>query len=386
MKLFSIFLIFLLLTFSSSFLSLAQAADIRGKDTIILSKDEKNLTDLYLFGKNITIEAPVTNDLIAAGGDIIIDSEISGNIFAAGGTLRIKGKSSGSVRVAGGNIVIDGYVGRDLLIGGGNVLIAKTATIAGDLLVAGGELVIRGDVNGKTIINGENVYIEGKFGKQVEGNAGQFHIGPKAVIGGNFTYSSPEKAIIEKGAVIIGTTQYTHLEQKGGTEKQVRGLFKVFSFYKLFGDIILSVLFVIFLGKYIQVNISRITNRPFRNFTRGLAFLLLMPLMSLILLALIFPGIASFLFYFLVLIFSVYLAKIFIGWIILSWWYKRSGKIYILDWKSGITGPIALFLVALIPVFGWVFIVILYIINIGAFIQEFTEIIRTQRIGEKTRR
>lgn len=381
-KIFSVFTLFLLLIIGvSPFLTLAHAADIRSNDVITISNDEKDLSDLYLFGNSITVEAPVKNDLVAAGRDIIVDNSVSGNIIAAGGNLRIRGKNGGTVRVAGGNIVIDGNIGRDLLVAGGSVTITKTATVAGDLLIAGGELVIQGKVDGKAIINGGNVRLEGVVGKQVEGNIGKLTIGPKAVIGGNLSYSSPEKATIDKGAVIKGTQHYTRVEKPKEEIKQFGGLFEAFSLYKLIGDIILSIALIFLLGKFIQAFAGRIVNGPFKNFVWGFAFVMLTPLVSLLLLVLLLPGVAAFIFYFLVLVFAVYLAKVFTGWLLLRWWYTRRGDKYILDWKSGVAGPLVLFIVALIPVLGWLAVAILYFITIGALIQELNVIVRSQRIG-----
>lgn len=366
---------------SSPFLNLAHAADIRSNDVITISKDESDLSDLYLFGNSITVEAPVKNDVVAAGRDITIDNGVRGSILAAGGNLRIRGENGGSVRIAGGNIVIDGNIGRDLLVAGGSVTITKSATVAGDLLIAGGELVIQGKVDGKAIINGGNVRIEGQVGKQVEGNMGQLAIGPKAVIGGNLSYSSPEKATIDKGAVIAGTQHYTRVEKPKEEVKRFGGLFEAFSIYKLVGDIILCIALIFLLGKFIQTFAGRVVSGPFKNFIWGFAFVMLTPLISLFLLVLLFPGVAAFIFYFLVLVFAVYLAKVFTGWLLLRWWYTRRGDKYVLDWKSGVAGPLVLFIVALIPVLGWLVVAILYFITIGALIQELAVIVRTQRIG-----
>lgn len=386
-KIFSVFILFLLLIIGiSPFLNLAHAADIRNDNVITISRDEKGLSDLYLFGNSITVEAPVKNDLVAAGRDIIIDNSISGNILVAGGTLRIRGKSAGSVRAAGGNVVIDGIVGRDLLVAGGSVTITKTATVAGDLLIAGGDLVIQGKVDGKATINGGNVRIDGTFGKQVEGNMGQLTIGPKAVIGGNLNYSSPEKAAIDKGSVIKGSQRYTRTEKPKEENNKIGELFGAFSLYKLIGDIILSLALIFFLGKFIQTFVGQVINKPFQNFIWGLVFLILTPLISLFLLIFLLPGAAAFIFYFLVLVFAVYLAKVFMGWFLLRWWYKSRGNTYVLDWKSGVAGPLVLFIISLIPILGWLFAAILYLISIGALIKELTLITQSQRIGIKTRK
>jgi hypothetical protein len=383
-KVFSVLIFLLLLfVFSSQFLSLASAADVRGENILIIPSEEKNLNDLYLFGNSITVEAPVTNDLVAAGRDISVDNNVSGNIMAAGGTLRIKGNSGGSVRVAGGNIVIEGEVGRDLVVAGGTVTITKTATIAGDLLIAGGQLAIQGTVHGKAMINGGKALIEGIIDKQVEGNVGQLSIGPGAVIGGNLTYSSPEKATIEKSAMIKGTQHYTRIEKPKNETKQFGAIFATFSLYKLIGDILVSVALIFFLSKFMQTFVGRITSAPFRDFVWGLAFVALTPLISLFLLVFLLPGVAAFIIYSLVLVFSVYLAKVFAGWLVIRWWYRRQKKEYIVDWKAGVVGPLILFVAGFVPILGWLLIAILYMISVGALIQEFAAVAQTQRIIQK---
>ncbi len=367
---FSVILLLVLLI-SSGFYSIVHAADIRSNN------------DLYIFNKSIQVETPVTNDLVAAGGDIVVDNNVSGNIMAAGGNLRINGNTEGSVRVAGGNIVIEGNIGRDLVIAGGSVNITETATIGGDLLFTGGELTMEGTVNGKAMINGGQARIEGTVNKQVEGSLGKLALGSQSVIGGDLRYSSPEKAIIEEGAVIRGTQQYTPVERPKSNAEQFGGFISAFSFYKLITDIILSLAFIYFFGAFLRRCLTSIGVSPFRNAAYGLAFLILIPLVSVFLFILIWLGIASFLFYILVLIISVFVAKVFLGWFLVRWWYRRSKKEYVLDWRAGVIGPIALFLIILIPLIGWLFIAILYLISIGAVIRELAIVAQTQQISRK---
>lgn len=345
------------------------AADIRANDTIIISSDEKNLTDLYLFGKSIEVGAPVTNDLVAAGGDIILDSSVSGSILAAGGNVRVKGDSRGSVRIAGGNIIIDGNVGRDLVTAGGSVIITKSSTVAGDLIVAGGEVTLDGNVNGKVLVQSGKARINGSVNKSVEGNLGKLTIGPDAVIKGDVRYSSPEKATISSGAEIAGRQQFTRIEDQKKTAEQIGGFFTAFSIYKLIGDIILSILFIYLLGSFLKPIISDIAKSPLINILSGFGFLILIPIISIFLMILLWLGIASFLFYFLALLVTLYIAKVFAGWIIVRWWYGRDNRKYDLDWKAGIVGPVVFFGIGFIPVIGWMAAAILYLIALGALIR-----------------
>lgn len=364
--------------------SSAQAADIRTNDTIIISENEKNLSDLYLFGNTIQVNAPVTNDLVAAGNSISIESNTSGSLLTAGGSLDIRGDTGGSVRAAGGNIVIDGNIERDLVLAGGSINITESAVINGDLIIAGGQINMRGTTNGKAVINGGQVNIDGKINKQLDGRIDRLTLGPNAVIGGNLNYSSPQKAVISRGAQIQGNEQFKKTENRREPDTNFAGFITAFTFYKLLADIIISLLAIYFFGGYLYRLYTQISiKEPFKNSIYGLAFIIITPIIALLLLALLWLSAAVFLFYILLIILSALIAKIFLGWLILRWWYRRDKKTYALDWKAAIVGPIMALLIGLIPVLGWLVLAILYLITSGALIQSFLSAARTQRLQAK---
>ncbi len=362
----------------------AQAADIRTNDTIIISENEKNLSDLYLFGSTIQVSAPVANDLVAAGNSVSINNNTSGSLLTAGSSLDIRGDIGGSIRAAGGNIVIDGNIARDLVLAGGSINIAKTAVINGDLIVAGGQINLQGNVNGKAVISGGQVNIEGKINKQLDGQIDRLTLGPNAVIGGNLSYSSPQKAVISRGAQIQGDEQFKKTEKRRGSDTDFTGFITAFTFYKLLADIIISLLAIYFFGGYLYRLYTQISlKEPFKNSIFGLAFIIITPIIALLFLALLWLSAAVFLFYLLLIILSALIAKIFLGWLIVRWWYRRDKKTYALDWKSAVVGPIAALLIGLIPVLGWLILAILYLITSGALIQSFLNTARTQRLQAK---
>lgn len=155
--------------------------------------------------------------------------------------------------------------------------------------------------------------------------------------------------------------------------------------YKLIIDIIVSLIFVYFLVGMLKPVLTSIKNSPVQNGIYGLAFLILVPILSIFLLFLLFLGIVSFLFYALILVLSIYISKIFLGWVTLRWWYRRDKTEYALDWKAAVVGPIALFIIALIPILGWLFLAILYLITIGAVIRKLAMVTKSQRVTSKSR-
>lgn len=380
-----VFAIFLISLVIFSFINLPQvdAADIRANNYVSIPQDEGNLSDLYLFGDTIVVDAPVRNDLVAAGHDVSIDGLVSGDILVAGGSLHINGGSGGTVRVAGGSVVIDGDIARDLVVAGGSVTLSRLATVGGDLIVAGGEINIQGKVAGRVMINGGQARIDGPVGKQVEGHIGRLVLGSNAVVGGNLIYTSGDKVIVENGAKVMGVTRYTQIKEPRRAAEQAKNFFAGVSIYKLIVDIILTVGLIYFFGLFLKNVFSTISKSPVQSGAYGLAFLVLTPIVSLIFMILLWLGLGGFLFYALVLLFSVFVTKAFLGWYLLEWWYGRDKKTYNLDWKAGVVGPISLFVIAFIPVIGWLFQAVLFCVCTGAVIWQLANFFRTQKISAR---
>lgn len=352
----------------SGIVSTANAAVIKADGNVNIPSDERNLSDAYLFGNMVEVNAPVNNDLVTAGGDLSLNSNVSGNINAAGGNVKIKGATIGSVRVAGGNILIDGNIGRDLLIAGGRITVAKSASISGDLLLAGGQLVMQGTVGGRVIIRGGDASIQGKVGKQVEAITGKLTVGPSAVIGGDLSYSSSQKADISKDAKINGKVNYTQIKEPKKAAEATTAILSGITVYQLIVDIVITLLFIYFFrGVLTRISVQALDNPAVKGLY-GLAFMILTPIVSLILLILFWPGVILMLLYFIVIILLMYITKIFLGWFILRWWYRRDKVVYDLDWKAAAIGVLVAFVINLIPVIGWLIMGIIYLITLGAVI------------------
>jgi cytoskeletal protein CcmA (bactofilin family) len=379
-KIFSFSIYFLLLAvFASNLISSVNAATIRSDDTVIISNTEKNLSDLYLFGGTIVVDAPVANDIVAAGGDIDLNDSISGSILAAGGTLRFKGSSQGSARIAGGTVLVEGDIARDLIVAGGSVIIAKSAAIGGDLIVTGGNISIDGQIRGKTIINSGEVAINGDIGKQVEANVGKLSLGENARIGSDLKYSSPRQAEISEGARINGEQKYTPVEDHQRLAKQAGSFFTAFSFYKLTIDIIISLILIRLFGRFLNIVLKTSSTSPITSAAFGFAFIFLIPILSLFLLILLWMGVALFLIYSLIIIASAFIAKITLGWLIISWWHRRGKREYLLDWRAAVLGPVALYIIAIIPFLGWLFLAILYLISAGSITRSIALVSRSPK-------
>ena len=366
----------LLATFFLLFPQPVKAADVRTGKDLILSANQKNLKNLYLFGSTVQLNATVTNDVVAAGGMVDLTGDITGDVLAAGGTITIQSKVGNTVRVAGGNITIEGPITNDLVVAGGNVTVSKGAVVGGDLLIAGGQVNIEGPIQGKVLMSGGNITLNNSVGGSViGGDVGTLTLGPQAKINGNLTYSSPQTAQTEPGSTVLGKTTYHHIQRQAKEQQQATSAAVGSALYKLVIDIIVSILFIYFFRNGILVILTRMQKSPWKNLGVGFAYVILTPLASAILLIMIWMGLASFLSYALILIISMFFANVFVGWWLMNWWTKRQKQSYALDWKAGVVGPIVLFILLLIPVLGWLLDAIIFLIAAGAFVGELVTIV-----------
>jgi hypothetical protein len=234
-------------------------------------------------------------------------------------------------------------------------------------------------VKGKVYIAGGNATINSTISGNVEGQIGSLTLGSNAVINGNLSYQSENKAVISKGAIIRGKNEFKKLEEPKNQPTALNTLLTTGSLYKLAIEILISLILIIFLPVLLKNLLERIINAPLGMAGYGFLFLIFWPMFSLFLLFLLWLGLASFLFYGLVIIFVIFLSKIISGWWLMQWWEKRSNKKYSLDWKAGVAGPIAFFILGLIPVFGWFITFIIFLMSLGSITKYLLELLKTQK-------
>lgn len=361
------------------FVSPVYAADIKAGEQISINETEEPLVNPYIFGGSIRLNAPVSNELTTAGGDVFIDSPIEGSALIAGGNISLRGSVGNNARIAGGNITIDSPVTNDLVITGGSVKVTEEATIGGDILFAGGSLTIDAPVTGDVRVAGGDVVINNRVGGDVTGEIEKLQLGANALVAGNLSYKSPQRAQIDQGAQIQGRTDYKQSEDRRGDEEKVGAFATGAAIYKLIADIIITVLFIYFFRGALASVFARMKASPLRSGAIGFGIFFLMPLAALFLLILVWLGVAGLLTYALLYIVALFVMKAFIGWIIMTWWKDSKKEKYILDWRAGIIGPIVVFLLLLIPILGWLAIAIIFLIGLGALVESLTNLAAAQR-------
>jgi cytoskeletal protein CcmA (bactofilin family) len=206
----------------------ASAAEIRGGETVVIKADETIADDLYVFGRQITIDGTIEGDLIAFGEKITINGTVKGDIAAAGQAVVLEGTAddariAGQVLKLGPKAQIEG----DVLAAGFSLETEPQSKIAGDALFAGAQALLAGQIDKDLKAGLGNLRLAGTIGGdadlEVGGQPGSDPIpnfGPtpiplptvpsgltvadSATVTGKLNYLSPHEAQIDEGAKIGG--------------------------------------------------------------------------------------------------------------------------------------------------------------------------------------
>jgi len=331
----------------------ASAATLYGKEVYTLSQNQSVNDDLYIASEAITISGVVNGDLVSAGGSTTLSGRITQDATVAGGTVNISGTVSDDLRVAGGNVTLNGIVGGDVFVAGGQIHIAPDAVIQGDLRAAGGQVIIDGRVIGDAHLG-----------------SGRIKLGETAVINGDLSYRSTKEAEIATGARIIGATRFNEIQNRFNG----RQILAVSAIVKMLMFVVAALVFLwIF-----KTGTPKVVRHALSNFwpdtLRGFLVVIAVPVAT-ILLFITVVGIPVAVIVLLGYITMMILGGAFSGMVFGSW----LAKIFMkkdpapVDWKTVILGTIALMIVQLVPLVGWVAGFVFFLVTLGALSRHWYE-------------
>jgi hypothetical protein len=364
--------------------SAAWAADIvkPNEDTgnVSIGSDE-TVRNLFTAGGTVTVNGTVERNLHVAGASVMVNGPVGASVYAAGGTVLLRSEVGGSVHVAGGEIVIDGPVADDLIVGGGNVTISEMASVGGDLIIGAGNVVINGPVLGDVVIAAGQATVNSQIGGSVKGMVERLSLGSKAAIGQDLDYKSTAAAIWTEGATVAGTTTFTQAEESRGHQERgwggMWGFFFVAALVKMLIFLVTGLVLVLVFGRIITPTVRDSLGGFWPNLGIGFAGFFLVPIAGIILsvtvlglgLAILLGAVSGLA----VLIASV-LSPIILG----SWLIKsiRKSDEYRIGWKEVLVGILAMGVLALIPLVGWLIIFALVLVALGTLYRRLYEMLK----------
>lgn len=358
----------------------AFAAEFRVGEQPSFSSGATLANDLYMAGGTVTSAGVLRGDLSLVGGTVLMSGPVSADLIVLGGNITITGAVGDDVRVAGGNITIQGRVTDDVLAGGGQVHVGGDG-VGGDLVVGGGVVRVEAPVGGDIRVAGGDIYINSTVKGSIYAKAEKIRLGPDAIITGNFSYSSPEPAVIEEGAVVRGETNFTKSpDVKGAAEASIAALFSLWFIAKFLMTFVGALIIAFVLPRYAYKLLHIAADEPLFETGRGLVFFVTVPIASILLIATIIGapfGLVGLFAFFGMLIFASIISPIIIGSIAHYWVFKPSE--YQLSWKTILLGAVIYSILPLVPLVGWLAKLIIILLAIGAALNIKIQILREWR-------
>lgn len=379
LKVIAALILFLLPFFAAPGLVLAQES----RPTTILPKEQTVNRSYFASGNQVILSGTVNGDAYLAGGSILVDGTVNGDLLVIGGTIDVRGTVTGDIRAAGGQTTISGDVGRNVSAAGGSITIAENGEVRGDLAAAGGSVNIFGPVAREATVTAGQTTIGTSIGGDVNAT-GPVTLTSGTVIAGNLTYLSATQAQIDPAARVSGqiTQNQPPPDKKAPTVTGILAGANLFlalmSFvsYLVLGLILFS-LFPIFGQRTSEI----LMKRPWSSLGIGFLITLLTPVLILFLLVTIL-GVPLAILLLAIFTVTVFIAKLIaaltIGKLVFRLFSYRGG------WVWPFVAGLAIYeVLALIPVIGWLVIILALFFGLGAlFLErwEFTAVTRSKKL------
>ena len=248
--------------------------------------------NVYRAGGNVRLAAPVKGDFYAAGGSVIVEQPVAGDATLAGGAITVRAPVGEDLRVAGGDIKIESSVGGELYASGGNITLSNASAVADAVTLYGGNVNIEGKINGPLKVYAQKVMLNGEVTRDVEINAEEVELGPRAKLGAALRYPSNAQFKTAEGVVIGGAVTRgeamngrpdTHRDREWHGQMMGSGpgwAGMVVSFIVLLAT---SALFLLVFTGFSQRAALRLRATPWPALAAGLAVLLGTPVLAMLL-------------------------------------------------------------------------------------------------------
>ncbi|MFQ5452264.1 MAG: hypothetical protein ACE5DQ_01750 [Candidatus Paceibacterota bacterium] len=356
----------LILIFASLQTSVFARSD--SQEVITIAAGEVIDEDVFAFADRVEVAGEVNGDVFALGGPVIISGKVNGDVLAAGGMLNISGEVTEDVRVAGGQVNVDGVIGQNLTVVGGNVNVSDTASVGENLVAGAGNVTLVGPVLGNVKVGAGILTLTGLVGGNVDAAVDLLKIKPSASVGGNLTYVSDEKAVIDDGARIQGEVVMRRLSRSGKSAQDAktafRSLFAAGRLMSMVSTLILGLLFVSFYPKSMNVAADIIKGRIWMSLGLGLVTIVLTPILIISLFVSILGIPLAF------LLLATYMVVLYSSRIFVIFWLGRTIltrlKQKTTDVWTMVGGVIFYYFLTFIPVLGALLTFFAVLVGLGA--------------------
>lgn len=354
--------------------SATYAATLQADDSLRVSTPVAS--NAYLAGMEVEVRAPVAGDVLALGSLVRLLAPIDGDILSAAGTFVLSAPSNEDVRVIAAQILADEAITGEFAALGGLVRLTEPA---GEVRVVGATVEILGGAGGPVSVYANKVTLGGEFLGDVHVVAADTIVLEEGtVIRGNLEYNAPQQASIPDTVAVGGEVRYVGSASFLPTEAEAKAFalagVGVYVVVRLVGGMLaaglLAGLFPRFTATLSREVLEKRSRHTFLMFLIGFSVLVGVPF-ALILLALsvVGLGVAALLAsaYLFLLALAYVTAAVLLGTILSRLFFKTRTP----DWRDALVGGFALYILGLVPVFGFLGTLILTSLTLGTSVYLF---------------
>src|SRR5574344_582013 len=312
-------------------------------------------TEDYFVSSSNNDGGEVNHSVFVANENVNYDKKVNGIGFIAGNNVTINGETEYGF-YAGNNVIIKDTINKDLFVAGNTINVSKDATLGRDLYAAGNIITVSTNIEGNVFIAGDEITLDNvTINGDVNLTGSKLNIDGNVTILGTIKYN--EDMAIGNQNNLNATNKETYKVDK--EEKQ-----SIFSntLYALAMVMILAFVINLLFPKLYKNTVKEIDGMStLKNILFGLLWLIGLPIASIVIMCTVVGlelGLVVLMVYAFMLMISVILSSMVLGYIILTKLFKTTDNSYL-----AITIGLIIFkLVSLIPIVGgWIyFLAILY--------------------------
>lgn len=371
-------LVSLLMLFVSS---PAMAFDVREGDSVTIASGEVVNDDLYFAGGDIVIDGTVNGDIFAVGRSITINGKVNGGVSFGGQTATINGEIANGLRFGGQSVIVNGRIGRDLVVGSSQLLVSSTGQIDGDLVFGTATAEVTGSIGDSILGASSDVTLANNIGGDITLSVERLTITSGADIQGNVKYTSPNEAKIQSGAIIMGNISHL-LPERPDKADMAKGImagiagtivWKILSYLMIF---IIGIILILIAQKRMVLVQKAIQRSPWHTLGWGALILIATPIAAIIVMITVIGlplGIITLLMWGIVLYLSQIPVALLLGRLIIRQNHELDSTGIMIGALA--LGLLVLFVLRLIPIFGWIVSLIVILFGLGTLI---TSIVTTR--------
>lgn len=362
-------LIFVFLSFSP-----ANAFFVQSGETLVISKETKIDEIAFLAGTNLTINADINGDLFCAGQDVTINGNVKGDIICASQNLKINGNVDGNIRAIGQTIEVFGTTTRNLSVASQKLVLGSKSQIKGDVIFGTQSLSLDGIVGRDLAGAGESILITGSLLRNATVTGTNFTMSESGRVTGNLDYYMEQEgtaSLVEKN--IKGVVTRHNLAPRPNPEMkktavEATGTALVLKIiYGIISYALLGLVLVYFDRTNTLQRVSRITKKPLLTGLIGVAVFFTAPAVFFILLVTVIGIPLAFVILFLyiiALVISSLYASAAYGKLFLTKLLRKEKTTLAVQMVVGVA---VLGLLGIVPVLGWILIIVSFYLGLGAF-------------------